>query len=158
MKNLEIQSLFRCIKRTFHYDAANYPGSRIACWADNEICLNWGLTFHIVPCMHQRNINIERKLRECRTYKLNPCFGAKSVVPITGLQTTRVHASRYRSDNVICRNWGLLFTWYRVCTKAILTSKAIYGDVQPRNAFLVSVQKAYFTLRGCKLHGFTHRV
>ena len=50
-----------------------------------------------------------------------------------------------------------LSTWYRVCTKAVLTSKGSYGYVEPKNAILVSVQKAYFPLRGCKLPGFTHR-
>ena len=48
---------------------------------------------------------------------------------------------------------GHLFTWYRVCTKAKFTSKGSYGNVEPKNAILVSVQKAYFPLRGCKLSG-----
>ena len=52
---------------------------------------------------------------------------------------------------------GYLSTLYRVCTKAVFTSKGSYGNVEPKNAILVSVQKAYFPLRGCKLPGFTLR-
>ena len=52
---------------------------------------------------------------------------------------------------------GYLSTWYRVCTKAVITSKGSYWNVEPKNASLVSVQKDYFKLRGCKLPGFTHR-
>ena len=55
------------------------------------------------------------------------------------------------------KSGGYLSTWYRVCTKAIFTFKGSYGNVEPTNAILVSVQKAYFPLRGCKLPGFTHR-
>ena len=53
---------------------------------------------------------------------------------------------------------GHLYTWYCVCTKAIFTSKGSYGTVEPKNAILISVQKAYFPLQGCKLPGFTHRL
>ena len=52
---------------------------------------------------------------------------------------------------------GYFSTWYRVCTKAIFTSKGSYWNVELRNAILASVQKAHLTLRGCKLPGFTHR-
>ena len=48
-------------------------------------------------------------------------------------------------------------TWYRVCTKVIFISKGSYGNVEPKIVILVSVQKAYFPLRGCKLPGFMHR-
>ena len=40
---------------------------------------------------------------------------------------------------------------------AIFTSKGSYGNAKPKNVILVSVQKAYFPLRGCKLPGFMHR-
>ena len=42
---------------------------------------------------------------------------------------------------------GYLSPWYRVCTKAIGISKGKYGNVEPKNAILVSVQKEYFPLR-----------
>ena len=52
---------------------------------------------------------------------------------------------------------GYLSTWYRVCTKVILTSKRSFINAERKNIFLVSVQKAYFPLRCCKLPGFLHR-
>ena len=52
---------------------------------------------------------------------------------------------------------GYLCTWYRVCTKIIFTSKESYENVEPKNVILLYVQKAYFPLRCCKLHGFMHR-
>ena len=53
--------------------------------------------------------------------------------------------------------WGYFSRWYRVCTKAIFTSKGSYGNEEPENAILVSVQKAYYPLRACKLPRLTHR-
>ena len=52
---------------------------------------------------------------------------------------------------------GYISTWYRVCTKAIFTSKGSYWNVEPKNAIIISVQKAYFPIRACKLPGFTRR-
>ena len=52
---------------------------------------------------------------------------------------------------------GYLSTLYRVCTEAIFASKRSYGNVEPKNAILVSVQKAYFPIQACKLPGFKHR-
>ena len=52
---------------------------------------------------------------------------------------------------------GYLSTWYRVCTKAMFTSKGSYGNAEPKNLILVSVQKASFKLRGCILPRFMHR-
>ena len=68
-----------------------------------------------------------------------------------GLQISRVNAMPYRTDNDISEIGGYISTWYSVCTKAIFTSKGGYGNVEPKNAILVSVQKAYFPLRACKL-------
>ena len=49
---------------------------------------------------------------------------------------------------------GFLSPRYRVCTKAIIISKGSYVNEEPKNAILVSVQKAHFPVRGCKLPGF----
>ena len=64
-----------------------------------QICGNSGLPFVMVPCLHQCNVYIKRKLRERRAQKCNPCFGAKSPLRSTGLQTTWFHASGYRADS-----------------------------------------------------------
>ena len=64
-----------------------------------QICGNSGLPFAMVPCLHQSILYIKRKLRDWRVQKCNPCFGAKSLLRSTGLQSTRIHASPYRADS-----------------------------------------------------------
>ena len=56
-----------------------------------------GLPFAEVPCLHQSNLHMKRKLRKWRTQKCNPCFGAESPPRRTGQQTTRFHAAPYRT-------------------------------------------------------------
>ena len=60
-----------------------------------QICGKSGLPFAEVPCLHQSNLHMKRKLREWRTQKCNPCFGTESPPRSTGQQTTRFHAARY---------------------------------------------------------------
>ena len=60
-----------------------------------QVCGKSGLPFAEVPYLHQSNLNMKRKLREWRTQKFNPCFGAESPPRSTGQQTTRFHAARY---------------------------------------------------------------
>ena len=52
---------------------------------------------------------------------------------------------------------GFLFPRYGVYTKAIILSKGSYVNEEPKNVILVSVQKAHFPVRGCKLPGFIQR-
>ena len=68
-----------------------------------------GDTFHVVPCLHQRNLYMKRKLREWRTQKCNPCFGAESPLRSTGLQTSGFHASPYSAVSVNLRKLGDTF-------------------------------------------------
>ena len=42
---------------------------------------------------------------------------------------------------------GYLSPWYRVCTKAMLIPKGNYGNEEPKNVTLVSVQLAHFAVR-----------
>ena len=60
-----------------------------------QICGKSGLPFAEVPCLHQSNLHMKRKLREWRTQKCNPCFGAESPPRSTRLQTTRFYAAPY---------------------------------------------------------------
>ena len=64
------------------------------------------LLFAMVPSLHQCNVVIKMKLRECRAHKCNPCFGAKSPLCSTGLQTTRFHAAPYKADSTNLRKFG----------------------------------------------------
>ena len=47
--------------------------------------------------------------------------------------------------------------WYRVCTIATFISKGSYENGEPKKEILVSVQKAHFALRACKLPDFMQR-
>ena len=68
-----------------------------------------GLPFANVPCLHQCNIYIKKLVRECIAHKCNPCFGAKSPLRSTGLQTTRFHAAPYRADSTNLPQFGANF-------------------------------------------------
>ena len=59
--------------------------------------------------MHQSNLPMKRKLREWRTQKCNPCFGAESPPPSTRLQTTRFHAAPYGTVSANLRKVGTFF-------------------------------------------------
>ena len=73
------------------------------------ICGNSGIPFTVVPCLHQRNLYMKRKLREWRTQKCNPCFGEESPLRSTGLQTTGFHASTYKAVRVNLRKLRVTF-------------------------------------------------
>ena len=60
-----------------------------------KICGNSGLPCTVVPCLHQCNLYMKRKLPEWRTQKCYPCFGAESPLRSTGLLTTGFHASPF---------------------------------------------------------------
>ena len=44
--------------------------------------------------------------------------------------------------------------WYRVCTKAMVISKASYMFAELKNVLPSSVQKTYLPVRGCKVSRF----
>ena len=64
------------------------------------------MPFTVVPCLHQRNLHMKRKLREWRNQKCNPCFGAESPLRSTGQQTSGFHASPYSAVSVNLRKLG----------------------------------------------------
>ena len=74
-----------------------------------QICGNSGILFTVVPRLHQRNLCMKRKLRECKTQKCNPCFGAESPLRSTGQQTSGFHASPYSAVRVNLRKLGDTF-------------------------------------------------
>ena len=74
-----------------------------------QICGKSGLSFAEVPCLHQSNLHIKRKLREWRTQKCNPCFGAESPPRSTRLQTTRFHTAPYWTVSANLRKVGASF-------------------------------------------------
>ena len=93
--------------RSTGLQTSGFMQSRI--WPTVQICVFSGLLFAIVSCLHQCNVDIKRKLRECRAPKCNPCFGAKSPLRTTGLQTSRFHAVPYMADSTNLRVFGVTF-------------------------------------------------
>ena len=64
-----------------------------------KTCVNWGGPIAMVPCLHQGNIYIKRKVRVWRTQKCISLVGAKSPLTCAGCQTTPSQMSRYRVGN-----------------------------------------------------------
>ena len=84
--------------------------------AENEICGNPDLPFlPMVPCLHQSNVYIKRKLRVWRVIKCIPLIGTKTSLTCAGLQTTPSHVCLYRADNEkFVENRVYFYSWYRV--------------------------------------------
>ena len=53
----------------------------------------------IVPCLHQGNIHINRKLQIWRDQKCIPLVGSRTLLTCAGRQTTPSQGSRYRPGN-----------------------------------------------------------
>ena len=71
-----------------------------------EICGNSGLPIVMVPCLHQSNVCIKRKLWVWRDQKYIPLVGAKTVLTCTGLQTTSFHGGQHSVENGNLRKFG----------------------------------------------------
>ena len=71
-----------------------------------EICINLGLPIAMVPCLHQSNVHIKRKLRVWRARNCIPLIGAETELTSTGLHTTPVHGGQYRAENGNLRKFG----------------------------------------------------
>ena len=61
-----------------------------------ETCVNWGEPIVMVPCLHQGNIYIKRKLRVWRDKN---CIPLVSPLTYAGRQTIPSHERRYRIEN-----------------------------------------------------------
>ena len=71
-----------------------------------ETCVNWGGPIVMVPCLHQGNICIKRKLQECRHQKCIPLVGVKTPLTFAGCQTTPSQGSWYKPENGNLRKIG----------------------------------------------------
>ena len=97
-----------------------------------QICGSSGLPFAMVLCLHQCNVYIKRKLREFKAQKCNPCFGAKSPLCSTCLQTTQFHAAPYRADSTNLQKFGATFLHGTVfATMQCLSQKEAKGMQSP---------------------------
>ena len=64
-----------------------------------EICANPVLPFGMVPCLHQSNVSIRRKLQVCRAQKCIPLVGAKTILTCVDRQNTPSRGRQYRAQN-----------------------------------------------------------
>ena len=60
----------------------------------------------MVPCSHQGNIYVKKKLRVWRDQKCMPLLGAKNLLTCAGRQTTPSQCSQYRPKNGSLRKLG----------------------------------------------------
>ena len=78
-----------------------------------ETCLNWGGPSAMVPCFHQQNIYIQRKLRVWREQKCILLVSGEIPLTCAGRQTTPPHERWYMAENGNLRELG----WtYHHCT------------------------------------------
>ena len=63
----------------------------------------------MVPCLHQRNVQMKRKLQIWRVQKCIPLVGAQTALTCAGLQTNLSHVSQYRAENGNLRKSGFTF-------------------------------------------------
>ena len=110
MENPKMQSLFWCRKPTVAVRACKLSGFMQRRMGPSvQICGKSGLSFAEVPCLYQSNLHMEGKLREWKSQKCNPCFGAESPPRSTRLQTTRFHAAPYGTVGANLRKVGTFF-------------------------------------------------
>ena len=75
------------------------PSHIIQYWAENGNLRNPGLPFPMVPCLHQSNLHIKRKLRVWSVQKCSPLIGGKPTITCAILQTTQSYGRQYRAEN-----------------------------------------------------------
>ena len=71
-----------------------------------EICVHSGLPITMVPCLHQNNIYIKRKLRGRGAHKCKLCVGETTVGTTTRLQTAPFPVAPNRADNGNLHTFG----------------------------------------------------
>ena len=91
MERAEMYSPSQYKNRTYLCVPSNYPVSREA--------VNWGGPIAMVPCLHQGNIYIKRKLRVWRDQKCIHLVGTKTQLTCAGRQTTPCKGRMYRAEN-----------------------------------------------------------
>ena len=74
-----------------------------------ETCVNWGAPIAMVPCLHQSNIHIKRKLRVWRAHKCISLVGAKSPLTCAGRQSTVCQGRQHRGGNGNFRKLGCIY-------------------------------------------------
>ena len=120
--------------------------------AENGKLRKTGCTyFTMVPCLHQINVYITRKLQVWTVQKCIRLVGAKTALTCLGRQPTPSHASQYSVQNVNLRKSRSTFRHGTVfAPKHCLYQKEAAEMQSVKNAFLQSVQKAHLPVRDSK--------
>ena len=117
-----------------------------------EIYVNMGGLVAMVPCLHQGNVHIKRKLRVWREQKCILLLGVGTPLTCASRQTTLSHVGRERAEIGNLRKFGVhLSPWYHVCTKVMSISKGSYGYGEPKSVFHLSVKKSHLPVKAGKL-------
>ena len=106
----------------------------------------------MVQCLHYRIFTSKGSYMNAEPKNVILVSVQKAYFPLRGCKLPGFMLRRIGPTMEFIEIQGYLSTWYRVCTKAIFTSKGSYGNAEPKTFILLSVQKAYFKLRGCKLY------
>ena len=102
----------------------------------------------MVPCLHQSNVYIKRKLWLWRVQKCIHLVGAKTALTSAGLQTTLSHVSQYRAENGNLQKSGSTFCHGTVCApKQCLYQKEATGMESPK-MYSYSCAKTALTCAG----------
>ena len=104
-------------------------------WPTLEFCGSSGPPIPKVPCLHQIDVYIKRKLRVWGTQKCNLLVGAQTIPTVTCRQTIYL----FSCTAVYGQHWkfavvrGLQSPSYCVFTKSMFISKGSYGCGEPKN-------------------------
>ena len=109
----------------------------------------------MVPCLHQSNAYIKRKLRNGElknaiAFSVQNTYRRLRACKVPGFILRRIQGRRCKFGEIR----GYLSPWYRVCTKAMIISKESYRHGEPKNVIAFTVQKTYRRLQACKRSGF----
>ena len=105
-------------------------------WPRTEVCRNPGLPFAMVPCLHQSNVYIKKKLRVWIVQKMSSSSRCKNRTYLCGTANYP-----FSCKPIYDRVWKFaeirvfLSPWYRICTKGMFISKGNYRFEESKNAF-----------------------
>ena len=106
MESPEMYFPSRCIKPSYLCAPSKYRVKGDSIEGGTETCVNWGAPIAMVPCLHQGNMYIKRKLRVWRAQKCISLVGSKSPPTCVGRQSTVCQGRQYRGGTETCVNWG----------------------------------------------------
>ena len=123
----------QCKNLTYLCGTANDPSQESQYRAENGNLRKSGLHLAMVPCLHQSNVYIKRKLWVWRVKKSIPLVGAKTSLTRPGQQTTTYQASQCSADNGNLRKYGFAFCHGTVfAPKQYLYQKEATGMESPK--------------------------